>query len=217
LELPVIGPGAPALRILAALAAGLTLSTAGFADEGSPVLHGKGFTLYAGYQFGGHFTDQTTGKTVDLRETSSYAGSFDMQLDDSSEFQVFYNHQSTEFNPWPYPATSADVRFDFLHIGGTYFPEELGRGVYVMGGLGVTRATPDGAGLLPETRFSLSIGLGYLLPLSRHVGLRFEARGFATIFGSNATVFCSGGCVANLTGTALSQGELLIGLSTRFN
>ncbi len=212
----MIGLSAPALRILAALAAGLAFTTAVLADEESPAPRGKGFTLYAGYQFGGHFTDETTNKTVDLRETSSYAGSFDMQLDDSSEFQVFYNHQSTEFNPWPHPGTSADVRFDFLHIGGTYFPEEAARGVYVVGGLGVTRATPDGAGLLPETRFSLNVGLGYLLPLSRHVGLRFEARGFATLFGTNATVFCSGGCVANLTGSALSQGELLIGLSTRF-
>jgi hypothetical protein len=215
--LPVIGLGAPALRVLAALAAGLTLTMAALADDESPVVHGKGFTLYAGYQFGGHFTDETTNKTVDLRETSSYAGSFEMQLDESSEFQVFYNHQSTEFNPWPYPGTSADVRLDFLHIGGTYFPEEAVRGVYVAGGLGVTRATPDGAGLLPETRFSLNLGLGYLLPLSRHVALRFEARGFATLFGTSATVFCSGGCVANLTGSALTQGELLIGLSTRFN
>jgi hypothetical protein len=154
---------------------------------------------------------------VDLRETGSYAGSFDMPLDDSSEFQVFYNHQSTEFTPWPYPQTSADLRLDFLHIGGTYFPDGLGRGVYVVGGLGVTRATPDGAGLVPETRFSLNIGVGYLLPLSRNFGVRFEARGFATLFGANGTVFCSGGCVANLTGSALSQGELLIGLSTHFN
>jgi hypothetical protein len=215
--LPVIGLGAALRPMLTALASGLVLSTAALADEGSPAVHGKGFTLYAGYQFGGHFTDDTTSKSVDLRETSSYAASFDMPLDDSSEFQVFYNHQSTEFNPWPYPGTSADVRLDFLHIGGTYFPEELARGVYVVGGLGVTRATPDAAGFLPETRFSLNVGVGYLLPLSRIFSLRFEARGFATLFGTSASVFCSGGCVANLTGSALAQGELLIGLSTRFN
>ncbi len=213
----MIGPGATALRTLAALACGVVLSTGALADEEPATVYGKGFTLYAGYQFGGHLDNQTTGQSVDLRETGSYAGSFDMPLDDSSEFQVFYNHQSTEFTPWPYPQTSADLRLDFLHIGGTYFPDGLGRGVYVVGGLGVTRATPDGAGLVPETRFSLNIGVGYLLPFSRNFGVRFEARGFATVFGANATVFCSGGCVANLTGSALSQGELLIGLSTHFN
>lgn len=213
----MIGPVATALRTLASLACGLVLSTGALADEDSPAHYGKGFTLYGGYQFGGHLDNQTTGQSVDLRETGSYAGSFDMPLDDSSEFQVFYNHQSTEFTPWAYPGTSPDLRLDFLHIGGTYFPDGLGRGVYVVGGLGVTRATPDGAGLVPETRFSLNIGVGYLLPLSRNFGVRFEARGFATLFGTNATVFCSGGCVANLTGSALSQGELLIGLSTHFN
>lgn len=215
--LPVIGLGAPALRIVAALAGAFVLATPVFADNDSPVLHGKGFTLYAGYQYGGSFTDQTTGKNVDLREGGSYAASLDIPLDDSSEFQVFYNHQSTEFTPWPYPGTSANLRLDFLHIGGTYFPEEFVPGAYVVGGLGITRATPDAAGFVPETRFSLNVGVGYLLPLSRHIGVRFEARGFATLLGGNTTVFCSGGCVVHLTGTALGQGELLIGLSTRFN
>jgi hypothetical protein len=183
------------------------------ADDDSTVLAGKGLTLYAGYQFGGSFTDENTGQSVDLREGGSYALSLDFPLDASSEFQVFYGHQSTEFTPWPYTGTSSALRVDYLHIGGTYFPEEAVRGVYVVGGLGVTRMTPDAAGLDPATRLSLNVGVGYLLPLTRSLAFRFEARGLATMLGNNVTVFCSGGCVVHLTGSGVLQGELLFGIS----
>jgi hypothetical protein len=178
---------------------------------------GKGLTLYAGYQFGGSFTDATTGQSIDVREGGSYALSLDFPLDAYSEFQIFYGHQSTEFTPWPYAPTSPDLRVDYLHIGGTYYPEEAVRGVYVVGGIGVTRMTPDAAGLDPATRLSLNIGVGYLLPLSRSFGIRFEARGLATMLGNNVTLFCSGGCVAHLTGSGVLQGELLFGLSAHLH
>jgi hypothetical protein len=214
--IPVFGPSALARRSLPALFAGLLLATPCFAGE-PPVLLGKGFTLFAGYQFGGSFTDQTSGQSVQLREGGSFGASLDFPLDDSSELQIFYNHQSTEFTPWPYPNSSAQLRLDYLHIGGTYFPDELGHGVYVVGGLGATRMTPDAAGFDPATRISMNLGIGYLLPLSKNVGVRFEARGFATAIGSNVAVFCSGGCVAKLTASAVTQGDFLIGISARFN
>ena len=212
----MLGPDSLARHLLAALAATFMLSTVSVAGD-PPALLGKGFTLYGGYQVGGSFTDHTSGESVDLREGASFGASLDIPLDESSEFQVFYDHQSTEFTPWPYPTDSNQLRLDHLHIGGTYFPEELGRGVYVVGGLGATRMTPDAAGLLPATRFSMNIGVGYLLPLSKNVGVRFEARGFLIVIGSYGSVFCSGGCVANLTGSAVSQGGLLIGISARLN
>jgi hypothetical protein len=140
-----------------ALFAGLLVTIPCFADE-PPLAHGKGFSLYTGYQFGGGFTDQTSGQSVRLREGGSFGASLDLPLDESSEFQIFYNHQSTEFTPWPYPNSSDQLRLDYLHIGGTYFPDELGRGVYVAGGIGATRLTPDTAGFDPATRISINVG-----------------------------------------------------------
>ena len=205
---------APAMAVGPALAGEQTVST----DASEPdVLGGKGLTLYAGYQFGGSFTDANTGQSIDLREGGSYALSLDFPLDANSEFQIFYGHQSTEFTPWPYTTTSPDLRVDYLHIGGTYFPEEAVRGVYVVGGLGVTRMTPDAAGLDPATRLSMNIGVGYLLPLTKSLAVRFEARGLATMLGNNVTVFCSGGCVAHLTGSGVLQGELLLGVSAHLH
>jgi hypothetical protein len=200
-----------------AQAAGPSAAAADAEADDSTVLGGKGLTLYAGYQFGGSFTDADTGQSVDLREGGSYALSLDFPLDASSEFQVFYGHQSTEFTPWSYAGTSSGLRVDYLHIGGTYFPEDAVRGVYVVGGLGVTRMTPDGAGLDPTTRLSMNVGVGYLWPVTRSIGFRFEARGLATMLGNNVTVFCSGGCVAHLTGSGVLQGELLFGISAHLH
>jgi hypothetical protein len=212
----VFGPTSLVLRLLASASAALLLTGRSIAADASG-LPGNGITLYAGYQVGGHFTNQTTNQSVDLREGNSFAASLDMPLDESSELQVFYNHQSTQFTPWPYPSTSDQLRLDYLQIGGTYFPEELGRGVYVVGGIGATRMTPDAAGFEPATRVSMNVGVGYLLPLSKNIGLRFEARGLFTFIGSYANVFCSGGCVASLSASAVSQGAFLLGFSARLN
>ncbi len=213
----MFGPTAPARRLSAILFAALLFATPCLADESEPlVLEGKGFTLFAGYQFGGGFTDQTSGESIDLREGANYGASLDFPLDGSSELQIFYNHQSTRFTPWPYPDSSDQLRLDYLHIGGTYFPDELGHGVYVVGGVGATRMTPDAAGLNPATKLSMNLGVGYLLPLSKNIGVRFEARGFFTAVGGHTSVFCSGGCVASLTASAVSQGDLLVGISARF-
>jgi hypothetical protein len=46
--------------------------------------------------------------------------------------------------------------------------------------------------------------------------VRVEARGYATLVNSNSGVFCSGGCVVSISGDTVSQGEVMLGLSTRF-
>jgi hypothetical protein len=214
--LPVFGRVTLILRSLVVLAVALSVASPSIAAD-TPVPLGGGFTLYGGYQFGGSFTDHTSNETVQLREGRSFGASLDIPLDASSELQIFYDHQSTQFTPWPYPNSSAELGIDYLHIGGTYFPAELGHGVYVVGGIGATRMTPAAASFEAATRLSMNIGVGYLLPLSKYVGVRFEARGFATAVGGAVSVFCSGGCVASLSATAVSQGELLIGISAHFD
>ncbi len=103
-------------------------------------------------------------------------------------------------------------------MGGTYFFDEVGRGGYVVGGIGATTARPDRDGLNSETFLSGNLGIGYLHPLGKHVGLRVEARGYGILINNNSSLFCGNatGCVAAIKGDALYQGEVLIGVSVRF-
>ena len=66
------------------------------------------------------------------------------------------------------------------------------------------------------TRASLSLALGYSLPLAPYVALRIEGRGYWTLLNSSGTLFCSGGCTITIKGDALQQAEMLIGISARF-
>lgn len=55
-----------------------------------------------------------------------------------------------------------------------------------------------------------------MIPLARHVAIKLEARGFATLVNSSGGFFCSGGCVVQIKGETMTQGEVMAGLSARF-
>ncbi len=85
-------------------------------------------------------------------------------------------------------------------------------------GLGITRLLPEPAALQDETRFSASFAAGVKVWLGRHVGLRFEARGFFTVLESDGDAFCETGgeCLVHAKGSDISQGEVRAGLVLRF-
>ncbi|MGO9036463.1 MAG: hypothetical protein ACLQKH_00610 [Steroidobacteraceae bacterium] len=57
-----------------------------------------------------------------------------------------------------------------------------------------------------------------MVPLGRHAGLRIEARGYGILINNNGSIFCGGtrGCTVAISGTALFEGELLMGVSAKF-
>ncbi|MBC8007611.1 MAG: outer membrane beta-barrel protein, partial [Prolixibacteraceae bacterium] len=177
-------------------------------------------TVYGGYRGGGSLTDANTGATVNLRDDGSYAITVDIGLDRQTQVQLFYSHQQTAltsddlFSP---TVNNFELDIDYYHVGGTYFFEQVGAGGYVVGGIGATHARPDRGDLDSETLLSGNIGVGYMLPLGKRVGLRFEARGYATLINNDSSLFCGSnvGCVAAVKGDAMYQGEALAGLSIR--
>lgn len=207
---------------IACLATAVTLAAvftpAVSAAEERARLQGYGFTIYGGPRFGGEFEVEATGEPVDLRDETAYAVTLDFPLDDSRELQLEYGRQSTELRTSGVAPTLGDLplRLEHLHLGGTYYGNEPGRGWYAIGGLGITRATPSSDGYDSETKPSAHVGFGYLLPVSRYLGFRLEARGYAVLLGSSGTLFCSGGCEVSLTGSGFVQGEILAGVSARF-
>ena len=174
-------------------------------------------TLYGGGRFGGSVTDSMSNSSPDLKNGSSFALAVDIGLDRNRQLEVFYSQQDTALTHIP---SSQPIGFT-LHnyqIGGTAFIDEIGSGVYVMGGIGGTTAQPKGRGLNSGTFFSGNLGLGWMVPLAKHVGLRFEARGYGIALNGSGSLFCGGttGCTAAVKGKGLFYGEALAGIAVRF-
>ena len=173
---------------------------------------------YGGYRFGGGFTDVNTGKTWDLSEGPAYAVAADFGIDRRTQWELFISHRNSALKASGFSPIQNDIGLGitYYHLGGTYFVDEVGRGVYVVGGLGVTNFNPREANLGSETRFSLNVGVGYMVPLAKHLGVKLEARGYATLVDSSGGFFCSGGCVVQVKGDLITQAELLAGIAARF-
>ncbi len=205
-----------------AFIAALAMAAAPYAHAQSEISakSASGVTVYGGYRFGGSVTDSTTNSTIDLENGSSVALAVDFGLDWKTQIEIFLSRQNTALTSGLFSSQSNNMGLTLYNyqIGGTNFIDEVGRGLYVMGAIGGTTATPDRSGLNSETFFSGNLGIGWMVPLSTHVGLRFEARGYGILLNHNGAIFCGGthGCTAAITGTALFEGELLLGVSATF-
>jgi hypothetical protein len=201
-----------AATALPAAALAQTSTPGGAADENN-------VTVYGGYRFGGGFTDATTGKTWELTDGPAYAVAADFAIDRRTQWELFISHRSSTlkasgFSP---AADNIGLGITYYHVGGTYFFDQgVGKGGYVVGGLGLTNFSPSPHGLTSETRFSLNLGVGYMVPLAKYVALKIEGRGYATLIDSSGGFFCSGGCVVQIKGTTFTQAEVLAGIAARF-
>jgi hypothetical protein len=180
------------------------------------------FTLYGGWRDGGTFVDVISNRTLRLEGSGAWSASYDTQLDANRQLQFFVSYQRTRLGLDASAATGGTpvplpMRVVYLQIGGTNFLDgPIGRGPYLVGGLGATWFQPASSRYAGELRPSLNLGIGYETPLADRIALRAEARGYATVVDSSGGLFCSGGCVFKIRGDVVFQGEALLGLSYRF-
>jgi hypothetical protein len=190
------------------------------AQEVSSGKNDSSITVYGGDRFGGSLRDSTANSTIDLENGSSFAVALDIGLDQNTQVEVFYSQQNSALTSGAFSSKAKNTGLTLYNyqIGGTNFFEEVGRGPYVVGGLGGTTVKPDRSDLNSETFFSGNVGVGWMLPIGAHVGLRFEARGYGILLNNKSAVFCGGaaGCTIAIRGNAVFQGEALAGISARF-
>jgi hypothetical protein len=176
-------------------------------------------TLYGGARFGGSVTDSTNNSSIDLKNGSSFGVGLDIGLDRSRQVELFYSQQDTALTG-ALASQSGNVGLTLrnYHVGGTAFIDEIGSGGYVMGGIGGTTATPKASGLNSATYVSGNLGVGWMVPIAKHVGIRFEARGYGVLLNNNTALFCGGrsGCTVAIKGNGLFYGEVLAGVAARF-
>jgi hypothetical protein len=181
-----------------------------------PVAAQMTLTLYAGYVGSDGIENTSTDAQATVKSSAAFALALGTVLDPSRELQLMYSQQSTTLSPGG-GAAPFDLTIRYLHFGGTSFVDgPIGRGVYVAGGIGATQFSPSTTGYGSEIRASLNLGVGYYWPLSDNVGLRAEARGYATFVNSAGGFLCSGGCVVVLSSDIFLQYAAIIGLTARF-
>jgi len=214
---PVSVPDEHPFRILL-LAAAFLLSSVLFPGAAGAEW-GLEITPYAGYAIGGNFEDNTTGTRLDVRERGNFGLVLDLPDSPETQYELFYGFQRTKVTGGG--TFGGDPLFDldihYLHLGGTYMFTRDKIRPYIAGGLGATHFVPHGNGLNRKTCFSLSLGGGAKIPISGHVGLRFEGRGFLTVLPDTTEIFCvsSGGaaCRVSVKGDVLGQFLLMAGIT----
>jgi len=211
---------------LVRLLAGLMLTLSAVDATARTTSQENAVTVYGAYRDGGSFVDATSNRTLRFDGSSAWAISYDEDLDGSRQLQFYVSYQSTRLGldqaavvnplsrtiPAPLP-----MKVMYFHLGGTnFFGGSIGRGPYVVGGLGATLFQPGSSGYGGEVRPSLNLGIGYQATLGERVAVRVETRGYVTLVKSSGGLFCSGGCVFKIKGDAVTQGEVQLGLSYRF-
>jgi len=173
-----------------------------------------------GYRVGGSLEDADTGAGRDLQDAASFGLALELRYGDENRWlQLWYSRQPTEVD-----ASDArfDVDVDYIHVGGTAPINDTGKvQSYVSAGIGATRFSPSGEGLVSDTRFSGSLGLGVMVPFSERVALRVEARGYLTLVDTDTSFFCrtddgDGRCAIVASGSSLFQAEVFAGIAVGF-
>ncbi len=177
-------------------------------------------TPFAGFTWGGTFTDSVTGTTLRADDTKSYGLMLDFQIDERTQYELYVSRQATRLRTDKGPFTGNplfDLDIEYYHIGGTYTEAEGKVKPYVVGGLGATHMVPQGPGLNAETKFSFDLGGGVKLQATERIAFRLEGRWFGTLFNGSGAVFCSNGvCAVNVQGDLFSQFVANAGVSFGF-
>lgn len=201
----------------------MSLAAALVAAPAAAIAADDALTVYGGYRGGGSFTDVGTHQPIDVKRAGSVAASVDFAIDASRQVQLLFAHQKSKFEVGAAPGTPASglngqsMSVTYFHLGGTnFFDGPIGRGPYVVGGLGATLFSPGTNGFSSAWRPSMNVGFGYQWPLGERLALRVEARWYVTLVNSEGGLFCSGGCVLRIRGDTFTQGDAQIGLSLGF-
>jgi hypothetical protein len=206
---------------LAVAAIGCAASGLACAQEAKPRRHE--LTAYGAYRVGGEFEDENGEDEFELDESNAYGLVFNFPaMNVDTQWQALWARQQTELETRPGFDASSRLRLDvdYFQFGGTYLFEGNETRPFIALTAGAAHFDP-GRGIDSETFFAGSLGGGVQMQKSKRVGVRLEARAFATLVDSDGSLFCRTGpqanvCAVRIEGSAFVQFEASAGIVFRF-
>ena len=150
-------------------------------------------TPMAGYQGKENFTDETSGAKLRLDGAHSAGLIVDVNVTPDSQVEFLYTNGKSPLAPEAGGPTLTDVKVEYLHVGGLLVYGRDRIRPFFGATLGASRFSPSAPGMNSDTNFSLGIVGGVKLFLTKNLGLRLEARGFATQTSGDGAAFCNNG------------------------
>jgi hypothetical protein len=183
-------------------------------------LHAQRFEMspFYGYRFGGGVEDPLTGQKFGFEDAPAYGLFLDVapRPDSPTKLELLWSRQDSSVDLQGLGGLGkVNLSIDQIQIGGT---AEMGnkrlRG-YVSLLAGATYYSTEGYG--SDTLFSLGLGGGVKLFLSKNLALRADLRGFCTIADSSGGFISTGGStLVVFRGSGIWQGQATVGLSLAF-
>ena len=172
-------------------------------------------TAFGGLSFGGELIATPGYESVPLQAGPLYGGTFNVEFLPRWRIEALVMRQESRVRG-PVSGTHVDVNVDRYMLG-VQQQERLSGRFDVFGEfmVGATRYLPRGYD--SELWFTLGVAAGVKTSVARHVGFRFEARGYYTPVSISGVGVCGGyGCVIGYTGTGTFQGDISAGLIVAF-
>jgi hypothetical protein len=158
-------------------------------------------TPFYGYMAGGEFENPSTNTEDEWRH-----------------YELLYTTQSTEIDG----TVPIDVDVQYLQIGGTVSNPDAERVIPYFGiTIGAARFSPDQSGLDDETKLAFTVGTGFKVPITDHIGVRFDARAFVALLDTDGNIFCVsdngvGTCAIRTKSDTLLQYHAALGVIVGF-
>ena len=175
-------------------------------------------TPFIGYMAGGEFEDPVSNTDRDLDEDNDFGVIFNAAVDQWRHYELIYAQQGTQIGG----ASPLDLDVQYLQIGGTVSGPDAERVIPYFGiTVGAARFSPDQSGLDDETKFAFTVGTGVKVPITEHLGVRFDARAFVSLLDTDGNIFCVsdngvGACAIRTKSDTFLQYHAALGLTFAF-
>jgi hypothetical protein len=208
-------------RRLAIGIAGMALfaaATGASAQQNEPDYSNYEITPFAGFIAGGEFEDPVDGSDRDIDGDNNFGVILNAAVDEWRHYELLYSSESTTVDG----SVPMDLDVQYLQIGGTVSNPDAERVIPYFGmTVGAARFNPDGPGLNDETKLAFSVAGGFKVPITDHIGLRFDARAFISLLDTDGNIFCvsdseGGACAIRAKSDTLLQYSAALGLIVGF-